>query len=416
MSYSQQALDEFYNGNIDKAAELINQAIEFDDDDTLYNLGSNLLEMGQSIQAKDVFENLLDKNPDADELRTNLAEIAVSDGDNDTAIDYLSVIKPDSYAYAEALLTAADVYQSMGLYEVSEQKLLEAIRLYPDEEVIKFALAELYFAQGNFEKALNLYEVLIDNDMTELSGISIYERMGDSLAGTGKFEEAIDEYNQIDRLLLNEDILYKKGDLYYQIGNLDQAKTTLNELIDLNHDYAPAYYLLASLLFDENNYEEAYRTAINGLKFNEYNMDIYRVLLKSAYKTDNAEEAIKLSISGIDKVEEPNELKKLISDYYIENDENEKAVEIIDSGDESTNDDPYLFWNLAKANRELDKIADARDNILSAYNDLQDNPDFLRDLVLILRDFGDMTTAKDALNRYLKLNPDDEYMRTIFDD
>ncbi|GKQ42732.1 hypothetical protein RD055328_06550 [Companilactobacillus sp. RD055328] len=415
MSYSQQALDEFYNGNVDKAAELISQAIESDDDDTLFNLGDNLLEMGQSVQAKEIFENLLDKNPDADELRTRLAEIAVSDGDNDTAIDYLSEITSESYAYAEALLTSADVYQSMGLYEVSEQKLLEAIRLYPDEEVIKFALAELYFTQGNFEKALNLYDVLLENDIEEMSGISIHERIGDSLAGVGKFEEAIESYVQINRLLINEDILYKKGSLYYQVGNLTDAKETLNELIDINHDYAPAYYLLASLLYDENNYEESYRTAVNGLKFNEYNLDLYRILIKSSRKINKADEAVKLAINGIDKVEEPNELKKLISDYYLESNQDEKAIEIINSGDETINDDPYLFWNMAKANRELDEIAEARNNILSAYNDLQDNPDFLRDLVLILRDFGDMTTAKDGLNRYLKLNPDDEYMRSIFD-
>ncbi|MGR3741845.1 tetratricopeptide repeat protein [Companilactobacillus sp. DQM5] len=416
MSYSQDALDEFYNGDIDKANELIKKAIENDDDDTLFNLGDNLLEMGQSVQAKEIFEDLLEKNPDADELRTRLAEIAVSDGNNDAAIDYLSVINPDSYAYAEALLTSADVYQSMGMYEVSEQKLLEAIRLYPDEDVIKFALAELYFAQGNFEKAINLYELLLDNDISELSGISIHERLGDSLAGTGKFEEAIIEYNDINRLLLNEDILYKKGSLYYQTNDLNNAQKTLNELIDLNHDYAPAYYLLANVLYDQNKYEESYRTAVSGLKFNEYNLDLYRILIKSAKKTKFLKDAIEQSISGINKVEEPNELKKIISDYYIEFGDYEQAISIINSGNETDSDDPYLFWNLAKANREIDDINEARKNILLAYNDLQDNPDFLKDLVLILRDSVDLTTAKDALNKYLKLVPDDDYMRTIFDD
>ncbi|MDO1605386.1 tetratricopeptide repeat protein [Lactobacillus sp. YT155] len=415
MSYSQEALDEFYKGNLDKTDELIKKAQEYDDDDTLFNLADNLLEMGQSIQAREIFEDLLTKNPDADELRTRLAEIAVSDDQMDLAINYLAEVKPDSYAYGQALITSADVYQAMGLYEVSEQKLLEALKLFPDEEVIKFALAELYFAQANFEKAISFYEVLLDDKQEEFSGISIHERIGDALAGNGKFEEAIEVYEKINQLMINEDILFKKATLYYQTHELKKAQQNLDELIELNHDYIPAYSLLANVLYEQEQYEEAYRTAMNGINFDEYNYELYKVLLKAAKKTKHLAEAIELAKKGINRVEESNELVKEITDYYQSIGDYDQVISLIKKVQKNEDDDPYLFWNLAKAYSELDEISAARDNILLAYNDLQDNADFLRDLVLILRDFGDLKTAKDALQRYLKLNPDDEYMKTLFD-
>lgn len=415
MSFSQKALDAFYDGDVDKANELIQEALTNDDDDYLFNLGDTLLSMGQSVQAKMIFEQLLEKNPDADELRTRLAEISVSDGDSDKAIEYLSEVSPDSYAYSEALMASADLYQSLGLYEVSEQKLLEAIRMFPDEDVFRFALAELYFAQGNFQKALGFYEVLIENGITEYSGIQLYERLGDSLANIGEFEEAVEAYEKINQLVINEDILYKKGNLYYQIKDYDKSEKNLNELLDLNHDYVQAYVLLASDLYGQDKYEEAYRTAITGLKFDEFNADLYRLVLEAAIKINKVEEAVKITENGLDKVENPNDLIRMISDFYILDGSYEAAVNIINKYNTKV-DDPYLAWNLAKAYRELDDVSAAKENIMFAYNELENNSDFLRDVVLILRDSGDLEIAKDALKKYLVLNPDDEYMRTLFDD
>lgn len=416
-TYSQKALNQFYDGNIEGANKLIKQAIEYDNDEILFNLADELLQMGQSVQSKEILEILLIRNPDVDEIKTKLAEIAVSDGDSDKAIDYLADINSDSYAYAEALLTAADVYQSMGLYEVSEQKLLEGIRMFPDEEVMKFALAELYFDQNNFEKALNFYELLLDKGIDNYSGINIFSRLGDSYAGIGKFEEAINTYEKIPSIFITEDILFKKGSLYYQLHENDKSIKVINELLDLNRDYAPAYYILANALYDENKFSESYRTAISGIQFNEYSFDLYQIMIKAAKKTDSEAilNAIKIAKKGLSKVEEVNELKKIISDYYIENENFEEAISVINSIDKEI-DDPLLIWNLAISYHEIGEIKKAKDNILAAYNELQDDGNFLKDLVLILRDSGDLSMAKEALKKYLQINPDDEYMRTLLEE
>lgn len=52
----------------------------------------------------------------------------------------------------------ADLYQMQGLFEVSEQKLLKAQAILPDEPVIDFALGELYFTQGAYGKAVRQFK------------------------------------------------------------------------------------------------------------------------------------------------------------------------------------------------------------------------------------------------------------------
>src|SRR5699024_12059727 len=59
----------------------------------------------------------------------------------------------DALPISQALLILADLYQVLGMTEVSEAKLKEAARILPDESLIEFALAELYFSINKFDEA-----------------------------------------------------------------------------------------------------------------------------------------------------------------------------------------------------------------------------------------------------------------------
>ena len=85
----------------------------------------------------------MERYPDEDSLKTALADIAISEGEDDEALEYLSSITPDSEAYLQALLVSVDLYQTQGMFEVSEQKLLQALDLAPDEEIIRFAFSRI---------------------------------------------------------------------------------------------------------------------------------------------------------------------------------------------------------------------------------------------------------------------------------
>lgn len=108
MSYSEQMLTKLQEDHDwTNAKKLFALALRHDDDDTLFNLGEQLYGLGFTPQAKRIFEKLLRDHPDEDELRTYLADIAVSAGDTDQALALLAAIPKDSPAYVQGLLASA---------------------------------------------------------------------------------------------------------------------------------------------------------------------------------------------------------------------------------------------------------------------------------------------------------------------
>lgn len=104
---------------------------------------------------------MLDLYPDEGELLVYIAEIYIQLGNDDEALSTLGKIDKDDSSYLQGLLLQADLYESQGLFEVSEQKLLEAEKLEPEEPVIQFALAELYSSIGKFHEAVYKYEQIL---------------------------------------------------------------------------------------------------------------------------------------------------------------------------------------------------------------------------------------------------------------
>ncbi|WP_034996284.1 tetratricopeptide repeat protein, partial [Liquorilactobacillus vini] len=118
MTYSEKTLTQIKLGNFDLADQELQLALLKDQPDFLFNLAEELQQLGFSDWAKDIYQTLLKRFPEEDQLKTALAEIAINNGQDDQALAYLSQIGPASPAYLNALLVAADLYQTQGLFEV----------------------------------------------------------------------------------------------------------------------------------------------------------------------------------------------------------------------------------------------------------------------------------------------------------
>ena len=141
-SYAEKMLNAIEMGQLDEAKKDFAWALRQDDDEVLFSLAEQLYALGFLQQAQRTYLKLLDRYPDEDELRTALAEIAIDNGNNDEALAYLAQIKPDSDAYLQSLLVAADLYQTEEQFEVTEEKLQTAYQIAPDEPAVLFALGE----------------------------------------------------------------------------------------------------------------------------------------------------------------------------------------------------------------------------------------------------------------------------------
>jgi len=412
LSKADEVIETIDDGDFSKVDSLIKASLLEDDEQTQFSLAETLMSRGLSVQAKTIYEHLLTVYPTEGQILSRLAEIAVSDGDSDQALDYISMITPDSPAYAENLLVSADIYQSQALYEVSEQKLLTGIREFPDEEVFKFALAEIYFDENKFSKALTYYDMLLEMGIKNYSGISITLRKASSLAGDGQYEEAISEYEKLNALELNEDAQFQLGFLYNQVKDYNKSITILEKLLATNRDYPTVYPILAEDYLNIKKNSDAFKYAQLGLNINELDERLYQIAFESGTSEDAAG-AIKILEKGIQKVENPLSLIITLSDYYITKGQFKANLDLLSGRDVSNN--PKLTWNLAKSQFETDDIDHAQENILVVLDDFKDNLDYLSDLIEILRSTGNNDVLKPALALYLKQDPDNEAMRDLLD-
>ncbi|MFC6323318.1 tetratricopeptide repeat protein [Companilactobacillus baiquanensis] len=412
MSKANEVIENIDAGDFSDVDGLIQSSIEQDDDQTQFSLAETLLSRGLSVQARVVYEALLTHYPDEGQILSRLAEIAVSDGDSDKALDYITKIEPDDEAYAESLLVSADIYQSQGLYEVSEQKLLTGIREFQDEDVFKFALAELYFDENKFDKALTYYDILLDEGIDNYSGISIVLRKASSLAGSGEYEEAIAEFEQLNAIELNEDAQYQLGFLYNQVKDYNKSVKVLEKLLEVNHDYPTAYSILADDYLNLKRNDDAFKYAQLGLNLNELDENLYMIAFEAG-TSENLSEALNLIETGIKKVENPLPLIIKLSDFYITRGQFKNNLDLLDGRDLGNN--PKLTWNLAKSYYETDNQKLAQDNILLVFDEFKDNLDYLSDVIEILRSSGDRQVLKVAVQMYLKLDPDNIDMQELLE-
>lgn len=411
MSYSEQMLQALEQGHMEESRNLFQSVLKHDDDETKYNLAGELYALGFTGQAKRLYQELMGKYPDEDEIKTALADIAVGDGDTDEALNLLSQVTPDSDAYPQALLAEADVYQTQGLYEVAEQKLLAARALVPDEPVVTFALGELYFAWGRDDQASLAYAQLINSGVDELAQVNIKARYAATLAHLGQYEDAVAVYEDVGAAALDPDSQLQLGSLYSQLDQPKDAIATLSSLIDSDPSFANAYLPLAQAQQKNHDEPAALTTIQKGIEQDATNPELFALGASLAIKEDDldlAENYLKKARA----IDPENQAVALAwSNLLLAQHHDEENVAFLEALDKSDEVDPQIYWNLAKSYDRLDDVVKARENYLLAFNALQSDTDFLHDIIDFFQSTGATAELKAALTRYLKLVPDDADMQ-----
>lgn len=280
VTYSAQVLNEIDDGHLKKAYQLLVKALENDDDEILFNLAGELIALGLTDKAGEIYRLLLKRYPDEDQLKTALAELAIDDGDNDQALQYLNQVKPTSPAYVQSLLVAADLYQTEGEVEVCESKLLEAYQRAPQEPAVLFACAEYYYLVGNFERAIPFYFDLIQLGTTNFSNVDLAGRLAMCYAQRGHYEQALGYFQQVAPSAMapsamTSDLRFQTGMTQLHLKQFEQAAQTLRQLIDDDPQYTSAYQQLATVYQQEHQLGQALKTLQEGLGMDEYNEQLF---------------------------------------------------------------------------------------------------------------------------------------------
>ena len=416
MSYSKRMLDLLEKGQLKEAKKSFIWALRKDDDETLYNLAEELYGLGFNKRAQRIYEKLLQSYPDDDDLKANLAEIAIDDDDNDRALNYLTSIRPDSDNYLQSLLVAADLYQTEGELEVSESKLQEAYRLAPDEPAVLFANAELYYLMGNFERAIPYYFALIQKGYTEFAKVDLAGRLGMSYAQSGHYEQALGYFKQVAPIKQNSDLRFQMGMTQLHLKDYQAAEDSLNALIESEPDYASAYPQLAAALEGQAKDDEALKVMQEGLGVDQYNEQLFMMAGQLADRLGHPDLASQYLIKAHQLNPDSITITLALSQHLLLQGRHRDNLDLLLPLINQDEVDPQVEWNLARSYQAMDQDDQAGKFYQAAALALKDDSQFLHDYADWARQSGDPATEKGILKHYVKLVPTDTEMLQRFDE
>ena len=344
MSYSEQLLDAIQNHDFSQNKHLLKEALDNDDPEVLSSLAENLTGLGFTDLAKEIYRALIAKFPKEDLFKVYLAEIMLNDGDDDDGLSLLYNVPESSSAYLDSLLVQADYYQTNGLIETAKDKLIRALQLAPEEDAIKFGLAEIEYLSGNYEQALELYQDLIKRQST-FSEVNLYQRLFATFAKLGNYEEAAKVIREHANSILDIDSKYEAGLVLLSVGDDKQAIKFLDEVIEQSPDYVNAYPLLAQAYDHQHDNEQVLRTAQAGLAYNELDETLYSMGARAAANLNELDTARDLLEKGLKVAPDNSDLRMQLSNLYVHEHQAKENIALFSNLNEESVE-PQAHWNM----------------------------------------------------------------------
>ena len=210
---------------------------------------------------------------------------------------------PPNIAFAkklQALLAKGDVKGAIALFDDIPEEL-------KDDLDLKLVLASLYVSAGDYDKAIETADKVLEVDPGNLSALEIKtlcsKAKGDKAAYSAAAEEilAVDPYNAQVNIMKgdeqalnhkwklardaytkalvtepdNEDALYGYAKMTYYMDDLKLAKSKCQEILDKNPQNAEALALMGKLAAEEYNYVRAIKLTQDALLYDPDNYDFY---------------------------------------------------------------------------------------------------------------------------------------------
>ena len=407
MNNSQQMLEALNQQDLAKADSYFQKAIKEDSDEVLLELGSYLEGIGFYPQASQIYEKLSPKFP---EVNISLASIASEDGLIEEAFAYLENISPESDWYVSALVLKADLYQMEGLTDVAREKLLEA-RNYSDDPLLIFGLAELDSELGNDLEAIKGYAQLDNRSIYQQTGISTYQRIGLSYARLGKFESAIEFLEKAIELEYDDQVAFELASIYFDKEEYQKAVLYFKQLDTISPDFEGYEYGYSLALHKEHRTEEALKIAQQGLSKNPFETRLLLHASQLSYELHQPEQAETYLLQAQENAEDQEEILLRLGTLYQEQERYEDIIALKTYEPENL----LTKWLIAKSYQELEELESAEEIYQELAPDLKDNPEFLEQYIYLLRELGKIEEAKDFIQSYLQIVPDDLQMQDLHD-
>lgn len=226
------------------------------------NLCAVFEEMGDYESAIKTYKKLLSFRPNDAVLYSNLANILYMKGNVSDAISAYQtaiVLNPNKTWTSVVAQTLGYVFQeAKGDYDAAIAAYQSATLLNPDDIDIFISLGSAFFDKGDLNNALAAYRSALEIDP---DNAKVHCNMGYLLWGKNAINESISSYEMAIKLDNYYDIAYNNLGVIYldDLGNLEKALELFNKAIEINPNYALAYYNIARLMSIKGDKIEAAR-------------------------------------------------------------------------------------------------------------------------------------------------------------
>lgn len=199
--------------------------------------GADLYSNGEYEAAKAVLKNVVENDPTNDAAIYYLAMIAAHENDAELAETYFqtaAALDPDNFWYRHRL---AKLYAVTDRQELAIDMYEKILRDFPKEEDVYFELVELYVAQQEYQKALDVMDE-IDDVIGVTEALAMYRF--NILRVLGMVDEAYESLKKYNSRYSSPYVLTTLADYEMSMYNDSTALAYYDEALSLVSDYAPA--------------------------------------------------------------------------------------------------------------------------------------------------------------------------------
>lgn len=389
---------------VEEALKLLKDKIQLADLEEQFIIGELYFEWGFFDEALEVFQKIEEVLPNEGQIKLFIASIYIELEMDSEAIETLSQIEASDDFYLQSLMQLADLYESQGLFEVAELKLREAKSVSKDEIIIDFALGELLFSIGEYNKAIIHYEIVL-KETDFIIEVNINERLAESLAMISNYEEALKYYQEVENK--DADVLFKYGFIASQVNRNDIAINAWKELIEQDKDYHSVYVELAKVYLKEEMKQEAYEVIKEGLKIDEFNQELYFMAGKLANEFGEFEESESYIKEAIILDNDYKAAVIFLINILKGDHRLEEVIDLITEVKRLGAEDPEYDWELARAYNENEEFEKAYEYYKLASELLQTDSIFLKEFGYFLVEDSKIPEAIDTFKKYLEIDPQD---------
>lgn len=397
-----------------EAIQTLTSYLPHADEEERFTIVELYIQWGMLDEAKPVLEDLIQRYPNEAELKLMMADLHIDLDEDDQAIELLNQFTQEDEDYLQVLVQLADLYQAQGLFEVAEQKLLEAKRLEPNSPIIDFALGELAFSNGEYAKSVPYYENAMHHEPV-IGDIEVAARLAEAYAANGEFEEALAYFGKVEEE--HADILFRYGIVAFQANRLDIAIKVWENLLDKDPYFVSAYSHLAQAYEAEGLKKEAINMAKEGLRKDEFNKELFYLAGSLSLKQGNKDEAYQYMEEAVALDPGYKEAVLFLIKHYKEDEYYQGVIQLIEQLKELGEEDPHYFWELAEAYEQEENYKEAAVHFDIAYPLLKADTDFLKKYGHFLVEEGNRKKAVQIFQEYLMIEPSDteteEFLRRL---